>query len=97
MATLDTVKIKSADTEFGYVIINADEFDASVHKLYTDAPKAKTAGGASTAETGPTKADLLKLTKSELVAKAGEVGVEIASPDDVTKEKIADLILEQGK
>jgi hypothetical protein len=41
----ETVKIADADSELGYVIINASDFDAKTMKLFSDkkaAPKADT-------------------------------------------------------
>lgn len=34
MAVLETIKIQSDDTEAGYLIINARDFDANIHKPY---------------------------------------------------------------
>lgn len=36
MATVPTVKIKSEDTDLGYVIINKEDYDSEVHELYGD-------------------------------------------------------------
>lgn len=37
MAAIPTVKIRSEDTESGYVIINESDFDREVHKPYAEA------------------------------------------------------------
>lgn len=36
MATVPTVKVVDEDTEYGYRIINRDDYDSSVHELYGD-------------------------------------------------------------
>ena len=38
---LETMKVASDETESGYMIINASDFDAAVHKKYVEKPPKK--------------------------------------------------------
>lgn len=88
MANIPIVKIQSGDTESGFVIINADEFDEKKHRLFVEKPQPKSAE----ADEQPTRAALLKTRKAELIAMAEAKG-EVIVPDEVTVEQLVDLIV----
>lgn len=97
-----TVKIQSDDTDFGYVIINKEDFDENEHTLFVEtAPRDP---GASASESGtdgegddsgdeaPDQAKLMKMNKDVLVTMAKEKGHEFV-PDEKTKAQLVELIL----
>lgn len=45
MSSVPTVKIASDDYAAGFVVINADEYDESVHSIYVAPPPEKGADG----------------------------------------------------
>ncbi|CAN5508405.1 hypothetical protein BH10ACI2_BH10ACI2_04280 [soil metagenome] len=92
---IQTLKIAGSEGEPAVMIINADDFDASVHTLYEPAPgEADPSGNAADGEEDEvTVASLVKdNTKDQLVAMATEKGIDIV-PDELNKTQIAEKIL----
>lgn len=95
----ETVHIQSKDFESG-VIINKADFDEKTHKLFVEKPaKADKSGKAVDTDDGDevewTMSKLTKLGKDELIALAKkDKGLEYDSPDEVTKEAIAQAYLD---
>ncbi len=95
-----TVKIESDDFEGG-MIINAADFDEKIHKVFVEKPaKAGRQLGAGADDDDDdtvewTMSKLMKLGKDELLARAKEdKNLDYPTPDDVTKETIAQAYLD---
>lgn len=91
-----TVKIQSKEFPEGLTINEAD-YDEKEHKLFVEKPPkdAKTSKAADETETEEwTLPKLMKQTKDELLEIANGLDVTYDTPDDVTKETIANDILE---
>ncbi len=86
-----TVQIP-ANNDAGYVIVNEEDAGTeAAAKWGGKAPKpAEPAedGG----DTEPSKDELMKLTKQQLLRKAAEAGLELV-PDEVTKAQIVEALL----
>lgn len=90
----DTVTIVSKAFESGFVIIDQNDFNPAEHTLYVpkDAPLTATSKKASAS--GELAAEgLKKMRKDDLIALAVSKGLDIV-PDEVSKQQIVDLILE---
>lgn len=99
MSTIPTIKIQGGEGEPDFLIINADDFDESIHTAYVE-PVAKATKGTngdssddSDTDQAPSEAKLLKMRKGELVAIAEEAGLEIV-PDEETIVTLAKKIVE---
>jgi hypothetical protein len=98
MARTETVQIP-ANNAAGYVIVNKEDVDTdAVKKWRKEVPKATLAdaddggGDGDDEPPQPTRSQLLKTRKADLIAMAEEKGLTVV-PDEVTVENLVDLIL----
>lgn len=92
---LETIQIP-ANNEAGYVVVNKE--DVGTEAVAKWAEKGKSVSKPAESDTAsdetaaPDKAELMKLTKGDLVAMAENAGIDLV-PDEETKASIVEKIL----
>lgn len=95
MAKIETVQIP-ANNKAGYVIVNKEDVGTDAVKKWEQGVSKVTLAtfddGDGGEPTQPTRGQLLKTRKAELIIMAEEAGHKVV-PDEVTVEQLVDLIL----